>query len=74
MPEHLAQFIRVEEAAKRTGLSGYSIDRRICAGEISVYRDPRDRRRRLIAIGDLDRLTNVVPFVQDQSSAEQLAG
>jgi excisionase family DNA binding protein len=73
MPE-LARFVRVDEAARRTGLSERAIDRRIYAGEIEAFRDPVDRRHRLVKLEDLDRLTNVVPFGQDRAAAEQRAG
>lgn len=67
----LTQFVRVGEAAERTGLSERSIARRIGAGEISAFRDPRDRRHRLVAVSDLGRLTNVVPFAQDSNAASE---
>jgi hypothetical protein len=72
MPE-LARFVRVDEAAQRTGMTPRAIDRRIGAGEISSFRDPRDRRHRLVAIEDLDQLMDVVPFGQDQAPAERQA-
>lgn len=65
----LTQFVRVGEAAERTGLSERSIARRIGAGEIPAFRDPRDRRHRLVAVSDLGRLTNVVPFARDAAPA-----
>lgn len=69
----LTKFIRATEVERRTGLSSRSLDRRLAAGEIPTYRDPLDRRRRLIAVEDLDRLLNVTPFVRDRSTAEQVA-
>jgi len=72
MPD-LSQFVRADEACRRTGLSERSLDRRIYAGEIPSFRDPRDRRYRLVAVEDLDRLTSVIRFEQDRPATEQRA-
>ncbi len=69
----LTQFIRADEAIKRTGLSERSLDRRLASGMVPVYRDPLDKRRRLIAVKDLDRLIDVTPFGRDRQGAEQVA-
>ncbi len=67
------QFVRAQEAQKRTGLSGFALDRRLAAGEIPTWRDPIDRRFRLIAEEDLDRLLNVTPFGRDRVAIERAA-
>ncbi len=67
------QFVRADEAIKRTGLSGFALDRRLAAGEIPVFRDPLDRRHRLIDVQDLDRLVRVVRIGQDRVAIERAA-
>ncbi len=72
----IAKFVRAEEVRERTGLTGRTLDRRLAAGLVEVFRDPRDKRRRLIAVEDLDRLLHVVRFDRDgrQAAAERAAG
>lgn len=72
MPD-LSKFVRAEEAQRRTGLSERSLDRRLAAREIPVYRDPLDRRHRLIAVSDLDSLLNVTPYERGRQVIEQVA-
>lgn len=67
------KFIRVEAVREATGLKPRTLDRRLASGEIAVFRDPLDRRRRLIAVDDLDRLVNVTPFGRDCSATERVA-
>ena len=61
-----SQCLRVEEVVARTGLNPRTLDRRIAAGEVRAVRDPIDRRRRLIPIEDIPRLTTPVRPEPDQ--------
>jgi len=53
--DRTGEYLPLNEAAKRLGISGFTIRRRIAAGELAVWVDPLDRRRRLIRRRDLDR-------------------
>ena len=48
-------YLPLTEAAKRLGISEFTMRRRIAAGELSVWTDPLNRRRRLLRRRDLDR-------------------
>ncbi len=56
------QFVRADEARVLTGLTSRTLDRRLAAGIVRVYRDPVDLRRRLIAVEDIGRLTAIETF------------
>lgn len=56
-----AGYVPVAEAIKRTGISPRLFARRASAGEIMVFLDPFDRRRRLVSEADLPTLTEVRP-------------
>ncbi len=69
MMSDLSRFVRTDEACRRSGLSERNLARRIADGEIPAFRDPRDRRWRLIRIDDLPDLVGVVPFERRRSRA-----
>ena len=54
-------FVTLGEAARRTGLSPFSVRRRVQNGTLAAYRHPLDRRRYLVKESDLDRLLRVEP-------------
>jgi hypothetical protein len=54
-----AEWIPVEEALGRTGLSRRTLDRRVEAGHVRVRRSPLNRRRREYLAGDLQRLPDL---------------
>ena len=73
MPD-LSRFVRPAEACKETGLSPYVLDRRLIAAGVPIFRDPIDRRHRLIRRDDLDELVGIIPFERRQArSTEQMA-
>ena len=43
-------------AARRFGVSEPTFRRRVREGGLPVFADPRDRRRRLLRVADVDRL------------------
>jgi hypothetical protein len=55
------ELLTYEQAAKRFCVSVDVLRRRARAGELSVYIDSRDRRRRLVAPADLDALFHPRP-------------
>jgi hypothetical protein len=76
MPEAISKrFLRVPVVAERTGLSERLILRRIRAGEVEAFWDPRDRRFRVVAEEDLAQLTSVRRFGEGRrtSAAERMA-
>jgi hypothetical protein len=62
----LDQFLSVEEAARRSGLTARALKRRRDLGELTLYQDPRDRRRRLVQVADLERLATPNPITRRQ--------
>ncbi len=60
MPE--ATLIPIEEAAKLRGLAPRTLRRRIAAGELTLYRDGADRRKRLLNLAELEALTQPQPI------------
>jgi hypothetical protein len=65
MPDR-SELIYVGEAAARVGLTDRSFRRRLAEGEIRIFRDPLDRRRRLVPVEDLPRLTTITPIDRSQ--------
>jgi len=47
------EFLTLGEAARRIGLSGPAMRRRVHAGDLAVYSNPVDGRERLIRLADL---------------------
>ena len=52
-----AEMIPIDEAVRRLGLPRRTFARRLADGSVDVFRDGRDRRRRLVLVADLERLT-----------------
>ncbi len=58
------EYVPALEAAKMLGMSDAALRRRIRRGLLPVYRDPADRRFKLLKVSDLDELVSsrrVVP-------------
>ncbi len=67
------QFLTLTQAARRLGLSEPALRRRIQAGVLPVFTNPRDRRSRLIRLIDLDTYavpTPVLPVGRENGSKE----
>ena len=47
-------FIPLAEAARRLGVSEFTVRRRIASGELPAWSNPRDKRSRLVRVADLD--------------------
>ena len=59
-------FLSLSEAAKRVDVSRMSLRRRVNRGELDVFEDPLDGRKRLVRTADLDRLRQPRPVRRDQ--------
>lgn len=59
-------LICVTLAARRFGVSEPTFRRRVRDGLLPLFADPRDRRRRLVRIADVDRLGSSEPLPLDQ--------
>ncbi len=70
MPE---QFVTVTEAKRRIGVSAPTWGERVRRGEIVLYSNPRDRRSRLVAVDDLDRLMTPRPINAQDGNPERAA-
>lgn len=64
-------FVSIEEAAQRTGLTPRALKRRRDEGHLTFYQSPADRRRRLIDMRELDDV--VRPFPMDGRTARREA-
>jgi excisionase family DNA binding protein len=53
-------FLTFAEAQAALGVSKATLQRRVRAGELDVYEDPRDKRVRLVKREDIDRLLQPV--------------
>jgi hypothetical protein len=62
-----SDFVPLHEVPARTGLSYRALRRRLAAGEIRVFRDPLDRRRRLVPLSEVEQLVDVAPITKKQS-------
>jgi hypothetical protein len=51
------EFVPALIAARMMGMSDAALRRRIRRGLLPVYRDPADRRFRLLRVSDLEQLT-----------------
>ncbi len=55
-------FVPFTQAADRIGVSRPTLRRMIADGELILYRNPRDKRQRLVALDELDRCTAPRPI------------
>ncbi len=67
------RFISYDETVNRTGLPKRTLLDRIERTGVVVYKDGRDRRRRLIDVRDLPTLTEPVP-VRDLAPGREYDG
>ena len=54
-------YLTIAQACARLGISRATIQRMFGRGELTTYRDPRNRRVRLVKTEDVDRLYQPVP-------------
>jgi excisionase family DNA binding protein len=54
MDRNAEDLLTLEQAAQRYGVSVDTLRRRVVAGELPVFVDGRDRRRRLVSVTDLE--------------------
>ena len=48
------EYVTITEAAARLGVSDPALRRRVLAGDLVTFTNPRDRRSRLIRLADLE--------------------
>ncbi len=65
-------YVSLDEAAKLRGMAARTLRRRAAAGELTLYRDGVDRRRRLVRLGDLDAITRPRPVSRPAQEGRQL--
>ena len=69
----MAEYLSLTEAAARLSISRQLLHRRVLAGQLTVYRDPKNHRVRLLAVADLDRLAAPIPMVPHRREAPERA-
>ncbi len=67
------QFVTITEAQRRAGVSLGTLRDRVRRGEIVVHTNPRDRRSRLVAVDDLERLMTPRPINAQDGNPERAA-
>ena len=67
--ESSEQFIGSNEAARRLGVAPLTLRQRIRRGEVPVFEDPLDARRRLIRTADLEPLKHIRPARRKETAA-----
>ncbi len=55
------EFVGSNEAAKRLGVAPLTLRQRIRRGELPIFLDPLDSRRRLVRTADLEALRTIRP-------------
>ena len=60
-------------AAAHLGCSSHLIGRRAAEGQLPRYADPLDRRRRLVAVADVERLLTSRPVAAPRAESEGAA-
>ena len=63
------EFIMLTEASRLTGIGRCALRRRVRAGELPVFVDGRDVRRKLVKVVDLERLSEIRPAQVSQGVA-----
>ena len=66
-------FIPLTVAAKRLGVSTFTLRRRIAEGELDAFANPLDRRARLVRTADLERYAVIRPLTGDRQKAADAA-
>lgn len=65
-------LVTFDEAQKLSGLPRRTFYRRLSDGSIRVFADGRDRRRRLVPVADLEKLTEPL-VIRERKGAASLA-
>ncbi len=72
------RLLSITAAAQEARVSRITLRRRLDESEIPSFRDPRDRRVRLIRASDLDRVLELQPIgnpsLSEQGDPERIAG
>lgn len=54
-------YLTMAQAEKRLSVSKATLQKIVRAGQLASFRDPRNKRVRLVKVDDVDRLTQPVP-------------
>ncbi len=65
------QFLNLRQASRRLGLSEPALRTRIRSGEIRAFRDPLNRRVKLVALSDLDGYATPRPIASPRQPEEE---
>jgi len=60
------EFVGSNQAARILGVAPLTLRQRVRKGEVPVFEDPLDARRRLIRTSDLEPLRRIRPARQEQ--------
>jgi hypothetical protein len=60
------EFIGSKEAARRLGVAPLTLRQRIRRGEVPIFEDPLDARRRLVRMADLEALKQIRPARREE--------
>ena len=64
------QFLNLRQASRKLGLSEPALRSRIRSGEIQTFRDPLNKRVKLIALSDLDSYATPHPLEPPRRTEE----
>ena len=66
-------YLSLGDAAEHAGVSRVTIWRMVKAGTLPVYKNPRDRREKLVKRAELDAALMIVPFPVDEVAGKLIA-
>jgi predicted site-specific integrase-resolvase len=69
MPESRDALVTLGEAQDRLGVTRFKLSQWIKTGKLTVYQSERDRRERLIRVGDVERLLQPQPMTEQSKIA-----
>jgi len=67
------EFIGCTDAVQRYDIDHRTLRRRIHRGDLEVYRDPLDDRRKLLKVSDIERLATPKPLPRRERAAASVA-
>lgn len=55
------EYIGINEAMRRYGMAVLTIRKRVARGDLTLYRDPLDDRRKLVKVSEMEALRTASP-------------
>jgi excisionase family DNA binding protein len=71
--EKVGELITLTEAADRAGVSLMTLRKIVRENKITLYRNPRDAREKLVRPGDIDAAMEPTPFQQEHETKKAAA-